>query len=283
MPELPEVETTCRGLASALIGRRIESVTARRPDLRFPLPKNFAARLNGRTVEHISRRAKFILVELDDEQVLIAHLGMSGSFKIVAADDDTNPISKHDHISLVVGNGGEVRFHDPRRFGFMDLTEKSALQDHPMLRDLGPEPLGDAFTVDQFEAAIKEKRGPIKSVLLDQHVVAGLGNIYVCEALYWAGISPRRQARTVAGKRAERLVPAIRQVLREAIDAGGSSLRDFQHTDGQLGYFQKQFAVYGRENEACPNCAGSGQADQCAIKRITQSGRSTFYCSRRQR
>lgn len=283
MPELPEVETTRAGLETALVGRRFETVTARRPDLRFPLPGDFAARLTGRTVTAVGRRAKYLLIELDDDQVLIAHLGMSGRFKLFGPQDELPPPERHDHILFEIGNGGALRFCDPRRFGFMDLATRATLADHKMLRDLGPEPLGDAFSVAILDRALAGRRGPIKAALLDQRIVAGLGNIYVCEALYRAGISPRRRAGTVPGRRSARLVPAIRQVLNDAIAAGGSSLRDFHHTDGKLGYFQKQFAVYGREGSACPACRAAGDGATCTIKRIAQSGRSTFYCPRRQR
>ena len=273
MPELPEVETTRRGLAAALEGRRLIEVIARRPKLRFPLPVDFATRLEGRSIVSIARRAKFLLFSLDDDQILIAHLGMSGRFKIFSGDDIPVP-DRHDHILMRHGNGGEVRYHDPRRFGFMDLTTQNELGDHRMLAGLGPEPLDPAFDGPVLAARLAGRRGPIKTALLDQKIVAGLGNIYVCEALHRSGISPRRRAGTIAGRRAARLAAAIHDVLERAIAAGGSSLRDFQHTDGKLGYFQTEFAVYGRAGETCPTCDGA------PIKRLVQGGRSTFYCSR---
>lgn len=280
MPELPEVETTRIGLAAALEGRRIEKIELRRTDLRFPLPPDFAARICGRTVTRVARRAKFLLIDLDDGQVLIAHLGMSGRFKIFAAGD-VPAVDRHDHVLFETGNGGAIRYHDPRRFGFMDLTTRSRIGEHAMLKNLGPEPLGPDFSVDYLNKVLAGRKGPAKSVLLDQRIVAGLGNIYVCEALYWAGISPRRRAGTIPGARAERLVRAVKRVLEAAIAAGGSSLRDFHHTDGRLGYFQTKFAVYRREGEPCPVCAEHAKA--CAVRRIVQSGRSSFYCPTRQR
>ncbi len=286
MPELPEVETVVRGLRARLEGRRLAQVEQRRPDLRFPLPKDFAQRLTGRRVERIGRRAKYMLLSLDDGQVLLCHLGMSGRMVIHEAGATTevsrSPLDRHDHIVFTTDQGVEVRFNDARRFGMMDLVADAALQDHPLLRDLGPEPLGNDFNGPALAAALKGRRSPIKAALLDQKVVAGLGNIYVCEALFFAGLSPRRQAYTVQGGRAERLATAVRQVLTRAIEAGGSSLRDYVQADGELGYFQHQWAVYGREGEACPGCdCDPGKTG--GIARRVQSGRSTFFCSRRQR
>ena len=248
MPELPEVETVVRGLRPKLEGRRLQRVEQRRPDLRFPLPQGFAQRLTGRRVDRIQRRAKYMLLHLDDGQVLLCHLGMSGRMTVV----------------------------EPPRDGIMDLLPASALDAHPLLRDLGPEPLGNDFNGPGLAASLKDRRSPIKAAMLDQHVVAGLGNIYVCEALYFAGLSPRRQAYTVQGGRAEKLAAAVRQVLTRAIDAGGSSLRDYVQADGELGYFQHEWAVYGREGAPCKACGSP-------IRRLVQSGRSTFYCSRCQR
>jgi formamidopyrimidine-DNA glycosylase len=281
MPELPEVETVCRGLRGAMVGRVLTRVTARRPDLRFPLPPDFAERLGGRRIERIDRRAKYIVAHLDDGQVLIMHLGMSGRMNLWAPRAEGEappPIVAHDHVIFEVGNGSRVVFHDPRRFGFMALTREDELERHPYFAHLGPEPLGDVFTADYLSAALDGKRTPIKAALLDQRVVAGLGNIYVCEALHMSGISPRRLACTVSGQRAARLVPAIRDVLERAIEAGGSSLRDYVQVDGELGYFQHSWKAYGREGEPCghPGCNGT-------IGRIVQSGRSTFFCDRHQR
>jgi formamidopyrimidine-DNA glycosylase len=280
MPELPEVETTRRGLATALIGRRINSVETRRSDLRFPLPDGFAEKLRGRTVDAVSRRAKYLLIELNDGQVLISHLGMSGRFKIFEPGEAPPP-DKHDHIQFETGNGGVLRYCDPRRFGFMDLAPPGTVAQHPMLASLGPEPLGDEFSAAHLDAALAGRRGPIKGALLDQHIVAGLGNIYVCEALHDAGVSPRRIARTIPGVRSVRLAQSVRKILAAAIEAGGSSLRDFHHTDGALGYFQTMFDAYGREGKPCIRCASIGGS--ATIKRIVQSGRSTFYCPAHQR
>jgi formamidopyrimidine-DNA glycosylase len=280
MPELPEVETTRRGLAAALEGRRLTRVAARVPQLRFPVPAGFAARLTGRRVTRLERRAKFILVHFDDGQAMLAHLGMSGRMRVFPVAAEAPPPEKHDHLEFETDAGTLVRFNDTRRFGFVDLTDEAGLAVHPMLRDLGPEPLGNAFNGPALAAALKGRHTPIKAALLDQKNVAGLGNIYVCEALFRSGISPKRSARTVQGGRAERLAAAIRDVLTEAIAAGGSSLRDFRHANGELGYFQAHFSVYGREGETCPAAAGTVP---CTIRRIVQSGRSTFYCPRHQR
>ncbi len=280
MPELPEVETVCRGLSQAMEGRTLTKVTARRPDLRFPLPPDLAERLAGRRIERIDRRAKYIVVHLDDGQVLIMHLGMSGRMNLWApgVSDEPPPLAAHDHVVFEVGNGSRVVFHDPRRFGFMTLTSEAELPAHPYFAHLGPEPLGGDFTAGYLARALAGKRTPIKAALLDQRVVAGLGNIYVCEALHMSGISPRRLACSVSGQRAERLVPAIRDTLERAIAAGGSSLRDYARVDGELGYFQHSWKAYGREGEPCghPGCSGT-------ISRIVQGGRSTFFCAGHQR
>lgn len=274
MPELPEVETVMRGLEAPLTGHVLKRVEQRRPNLRFPFPENFAARLTGRRVERLVRRAKFILAHLDDGMVWITHLGMSGRMFIL--DGPAPEPGKHDHVVIETDAGATVVFQDHRRFGMMDLVPEADIGGYRMLADLGPEPLGNAFDDQALSAALKGRKTPIKSALLDQKTVAGLGNIYVCEALFETGISPRRQAHTVAGKRAERLVPAIREVLNRAIAKGGSSLRDYVQASGELGYFQHEFKVYGREGEACVTCGS-------AIKRIVQSGRSTFFCSNCQR
>jgi formamidopyrimidine-DNA glycosylase len=280
MPELPEVETVCRGLAVPLEGRRIASVEVRRPDLRFPLPAGLAERLAGRRVDRISRRAKYIRAFLDNGEVLVAHLGMSGRMTIDRAEEGPPP-GKHDHVILVTEAGDRVRFCDPRRFGYMDLLDGDTLDSHPWFAGLGPEPLGNEFNAPWLAARLEGRRSPIKAALLDQQVVSGLGNIYVCEALYHAGISPKRLAANVGAARCEKLVPAIKQVLERAIAAGGSSLRDYVQATGELGYFQHDWAVYGREGEPCPACREAG--DSCRVRRITQSGRSSFYCTTRQR
>ena len=286
MPELPEVETTRRGLVHALDGHRLVRIEARVPKLRFPVPADFAVRLTGRRVTRLDRRAKFILARFEDGQVMIIHLGMSGRMRVLPDAAAAQPPEKHDHIEFETDAGVVVRFNDARRFGFVDLTDEASVDDHPMLRALGPEPLGNEFSGPVLAAALAGKHTPIKAALLDQKIVAGLGNIYVCEALFRAGISPRRSAHTVQGGRAERLAAAIRDVLEEAIAAGGSSLRDFRHADGELGYFQACFSVYGREGEICPAAAETAASDSsapCTIRRIVQSGRSTFYCPRHQR
>ncbi len=280
MPELPEVETVRRGLAMRLEGRTLARVDQYRPDLRFPLPKDFAKRLTGRRVLHLDRRAKYILGHLDDGTVWLVHLGMSGS--MVLREGPPGPPAPHDHIVLHTDDGWTVTYTDVRRFGFMDLIPADRQADHPMLASLGPEPLGNGFNAAVLSERLAGKITPIKAALLDQTVVAGLGNIYVCEALFRAGISPKRLAHTVAGARAERLVPAIRDVLTEAIAAGGSTLRDYVQSSGELGYFQHSFRVYGREGEACPGC-DCDVARTGGIARIVQSGRSTFHCPRRQR
>lgn len=277
MPELPEVETVCRGLAEMLVGRRIVRVEARRPDLRAPLPVGFARRVQGRRVRRISRRAKYILVHLEDDTVLLAHLGMSG--RLVVANG--GPPGPHDHVIFETDDGTEIRFSDQRRFGLMTLTSERAWPRHPLIRELGPEPLDAAFDGGVLAAALAGKATSIKAALLDQAVVAGLGNIYVCESLYWAHLSPRRLAGSCLGARAERLARAIRKVLTEAIAAGGSSLRDHVRPSGELGYFQHSWAVYGREGEACPRCRAAGFS--CRIRRKAQAGRSTYFCPRWQR
>lgn len=274
MPELPEVETVRRGLERPLVGHRLARVSQRRPDLRWPLPENFAARLTGRRVERLDRRAKFILAHLDDGEVWMTHLGMSG--RMFIDPQGVREPGPHDHIIIETDDGAVVTFQDHRRFGMMDLIAADRLAEHRLLKALGPEPLGNAFSGPVLTAALAGRHTPIKAALLDQKVVAGLGNIYVCEALYRAGISPRRQAYSVAGKRAERLVPEIRTVLQEAIASGGSTLRDYVQASGELGYFQHSFAVYGREGEPCRTCGAS-------VQRIVQSGRSTFFCGHCQR
>ena len=280
MPELPEVETVRRALAPVLEGRRIQRAVARRSDLRFPLPEGFGQRLTGSRVQAVRRRAKFLMIELENGSVLISHLGMTGSYRIYK--DIAPPLDKHEHIILLTDDGSDIRYNDPRRFGFMDLVEAEDLASYPMLLNLGPEPLGNDFDGDVLSAALKNKQTPIKAALLDQAVVAGLGNIYVSEALYRAGISPKRKAASVAGVRARRLAGEIRNVLREAIEAGGSSISDHRQPTGELGYFQHHFAVYGREHEACPGC-DCDISRTGGIAKIVQAGRSTFYCSRRQR
>ncbi|MDX2233215.1 MAG: bifunctional DNA-formamidopyrimidine glycosylase/DNA-(apurinic or apyrimidinic site) lyase [Hyphomonadaceae bacterium] len=285
MPELPEVETVRRGLAQVLEGARIARAEARRADLRFPLPPRFAARLTGARILGLSRRAKYLLAPLDRGETLVAHLGMSGRFTIVAPDSLDRPGAfhfaaapdpVHTHIVLELETGARVEYNDPRRFGYMDLIAQDALDAHPWFAGLGPEPLGNVFDAAHLRAAFAHRRQNVKATLLDQRVVAGLGNIYVCEALFRAGISPRRAAGRIAPARLGLLADAIRVVLDEAIAAGGSTLRDFAQTDGALGYFQHRFRVYGREGEPCVNCGAP-------VARFVQTGRSTFWCPRCQR
>lgn len=279
MPELPEVETVMRGLQARLQGRRLLRAVARRPDLRWPLPPGLAQTLTGARVTGFRRRGKYILMRLDNGWSVLLHLGMSG--RMVLGPAGRNEITQHEHLELETDDGWRVGFVDPRRFGSVDLIATPEEDTHRLLAELGPEPLSDAFTADCLDKALEGKRTPVKAALLDQKVVAGLGNIYVCEALYRAGISPKRLASTIPGVRSQRLVPAIKQTLMDAIAAGGSSLRDYVQPDGELGYFQHAWKVYGREGEKCPACPGP---PECAgVRRIVQSGRSTFYCPKLQR
>ncbi|MFL5286154.1 MAG: bifunctional DNA-formamidopyrimidine glycosylase/DNA-(apurinic or apyrimidinic site) lyase [Rhodopila sp.] len=279
MPELPEVETVMRGLQQRLEGHVLLRAVANRPDMRWPLPPGLAQTLIGARVAGFRRRGKYILMRLDNGWSVLLHLGMSG--RMVIGPVGTNAPALHEHLELVTDDGWRVGFVDPRRFGSVDLVETAHEDAHRLLAGLGPEPLEDGFTVPVLEVALDGKRTPIKAALLDQKVVAGLGNIYVCEALFRAGISPQRLAHTVPGARAQRLVPAIKATLTEAIAAGGSSLRDYVQPSGELGYFQHAWKVYGREGEPCPGCPG--QPTCGGIRRIVQSGRSTFYCPRTQR
>lgn len=280
MPELPEVETVRRGLEPVLTGRRLQRVLVRRRDLRWPIPEGFEARLQGRRIETLDRRAKFLLMRLSGGDCLIAHLGMSGRFRIF--ESDAPAPEPHDHVVFTADSGAQVVFNDPRRFGMMTVVATDELESHPMLAGLGPEPLGPDFDAAVLAGRLAGRNGPLKTALLDQSVVAGLGNIYVCEALFRAGLSPRRKASTVRGVLAVRLAAAIRAVLAEAIAAGGSSLRDHRQPSGELGYFQHRLAVYDRAGEPCPGC-DCDRARTGGIQRIVQSGRSTFYCARRQR
>ncbi len=294
MPELPEVETVRRGLEPVMQGARFDAVEARRGDLRWPLPKDFASRLEGQTVTGLGRRAKYLLADLSSGEVLLMHLGMSGSFRVahevahdIAAGErklgkyhhERTQHLTHDHVVFHMSNGARIAFNDPRRFGSMKLVARSGLEQEPLLRALGPEPLGNAFDAAMLARACAGKKTSLKAALSDQRVVAGLGNIYVCEALWRARLSPKRRASTIArrggepNERASALVRGIRDVLNDAIAAGGSSLRDHRRTDGELGLFQHHFAVYDREGERCPRrgCGGT-------IRRIVQTGRSTFFC-----
>lgn len=281
MPELPEVETVRRGLAPVLEGEAFTRVQIRRGDLRKPFPKNFTQRLEGSKVVRVVRRAKYLIVETDRE-ALIWHLGMSGQVRIYKVGDTVAEPGKHDHVQFDFSSGAAVVFTDPRRFGLMDLCPVESLVDHALLKDIGPEPLGNAFSGPVLAAALKGKRVAIKQAIMDARVVAGVGNIYASEALFRAGLSPKRAAYTVQGGRAEKLATAIKAVLSAAIEAGGSTLRDHRTTDGGLGYFQFNFAVYGRTGEACPGCdCEISRTD--GIQRLEQGGRSTYYCPRKQR
>ncbi len=293
MPELPEVETVRKGLMLAMQGRSIAAVKLNRPDLRLPLPQNFAARLAGQTVEAVERRAKYLILRLSGGESLIAHLGMSGRFTVLGpdgrmmslGDEPGEPVGTakglHDHVVFLLDDGTQVIYTDPRRFGLMDLCPTSDLASHPLTRDLGIEPLGDRLTPSFLAGAFAGKKTPLKALLMDQRLIAGLGNIYVCEALFRAGLSPRRRAgslvrsRNIIDPRLTKLARAIRQVLTDAIAAGGSTLRDYARLDGSLGAFQHRFSVYGREGKPCPRRGCGGR-----IRRIVQSGRSTFYCPR---
>lgn len=275
MPELPEVETTKRGIIPLLEGRRLFRVIQRRDKLRIPLPDNFVTRLTGRRVERITRRAKYLLFHLEGAEILICHLGMSGKMTLIAEKDRKKPdkFAKHDHIILETDAHDLVIFNDPRRFGLMTLCEAEKLDQHPLFRHMGPEPLGNEFNAEYLMQKLEKRRSPVKTALLDQRVVVGLGNIYVCEALFLAGISPEKKACELGAAEVEKLVPIIRDVLLRAIEAGGSSLKDYAHLDGELGYFQHEFKVYGREGECCPN-----EACEDEIHRIIIANRSTFYC-----
>jgi len=274
MPELPEVETVRRGLAPVMEGFVFERVEQRRANLRFPFPDNFAARIEGQTLTRLGRRAKFLDARLSSGERLLMHLGMSGRFTIDGDGSgkfvhDTGGIAKHDHVIFHMSSGHRVIYNDPRRFGFMELVKDG--ETPPRLMKLGPEPLSNEFNAPELRAVIKGKKSKIKAVLLDQHIVAGLGNIYVCEALFRAGVSPRRAAGRLKVSETEDLVRHVKDVISEAIEAGGSSLRDFAAADGDLGYFQHSFDVYGREGEPCKACGAP-------LLRAVQSGRSSFYC-----
>ncbi|MGJ8617948.1 MAG: bifunctional DNA-formamidopyrimidine glycosylase/DNA-(apurinic or apyrimidinic site) lyase [Sulfitobacter sp.] len=283
MPELPEVETVRRGLAPVMEGAVITRADVNRPDLRWPFPDHMAARLSGQKVERLRRRSKYILADLASGESLLIHLGMSGRM-LISGDPlgkfvhDHPAVEKHDHVVFHMSNGARITFNDPRRFGAMDLMTTATADQHKLLSAIGPEPLGNDFHEAHLVAALKGRNTPIKSALLDQRIVAGLGNIYVCETLYRAGINPARKAGQLSKTRVAALVPIIRQVLLEAIDAGGSSLKDFRQADGELGYFQHSFDVYGREGEPCrtPECGN-------VITRMVQTGRSSFYCPTCQR
>jgi formamidopyrimidine-DNA glycosylase len=283
VPELPEVETVRRGLAPVLEGAVIARATVNRPDLRWPLPERMAERLTGRRVVALRRRSKYILADLDSGETLLIHLGMSGrmlvSGRMLGEFHHHHPApERHDHVILDMADGARITYNDARRFGAMDLLPTETADQHWLLRDLGPEPLGNSFDETYLAARLKGHRTPIKTSLLDQRVVAGLGNIYVSETLHRTGIAPTRQSGRISAARLARLVPAIRKVLTEAIEAGGSSLRDHRQTSGELGYFQHTFRVYDREGQPCPTAGCTG-----TIRRIVQAGRSSYFCPKCQR
>jgi formamidopyrimidine-DNA glycosylase len=288
MPELPEVETVRRGLVPVMQGARFISVEARRGDLRWPLPKDFVQRLEGRTVERLERRAKYLLADLSSGDVLIMHLGMSGSFRITRQRGSKSfaryyharvQHSLHDHVSFLMSSGALILFNDPRRFGMMKIVPRADLQQEPLLKNLGPEPLANEFDAGVLARLCKGKKTSLKAALSDQKIVAGLGNIYVCEALHRARLSPKRRASTIAtrsgqpNERARTLLDAVKAVLRDAIEVGGSSLRNHRRTDGALGEFQHNFRVYDRAGMPCPTSGCDG-----TVRRIVQTGRSTFFC-----
>jgi formamidopyrimidine-DNA glycosylase len=288
MPELPEVETVRRGLEPAMAGQRLIRVEQHRKDLRFPFPARFKERLEGQRVTGLSRRAKYLVLDLSSQEALIMHLGMSGRFTVEMGDTTSKPgdfhyetssPSPHDHVVFHLENGARITYNDPRRFGFMDLVPSATVAESKHFKAMGVEPLGNELNGELIQTLFADKKAPLKAALLDQRLIAGLGNIYVCEALHRSGLSPKRRAGTLSSYRgtmkgkAELLATTIRDVLTEAVQAGGSSLRDYAQTDGSLGYFQHRFRVYDREGEKCPTVSCSG-----TIERIVQSGRSTFYC-----
>lgn len=293
MPELPEVETIRRGLLPALKGKRIARVELRRPDLRIPLPRDLKRRLEAKRVVDIGRRAKYLLIELESGDVCVVHLGMSG--RLFIEKDEARPLGAHDHVTLTMDDGLRVTLNDPRRFGLMTVLRKDELPRHKLFAAIGPEPLAAEFDGAALAAALKGKKTSLKAALSDQRLVAGLGNIYVCEALFHAGLSPKRRAGTVRGEKAVALVGAIKRVLEDAILNGGSSLRDYIQPSGELGYFQHRWAVYDKEGKACPGCdcdardarqgglTGGRVVKTRGVRRFVQGGRSSFYCPRRQR
>jgi formamidopyrimidine-DNA glycosylase len=281
MPELPEVETVRRGLAPAMEGKRILRVQTRRKDLRFPFPENFNQRIEGARMKHLGRRAKYLVGELSNGEALIMHLGMTGRFTVSGIKPgkfhhEAGEDEKHDHVVFEMQGGARVVFNDARRFGFMDLWPVDGLENYAPFSGMGPEPISNAFSGAYLAEAFKGKKTPVKSALLDQNVVAGLGNIYVCEALFRSGISPKKLAGAIRKDRLETLAVEVRKVIEEAIVAGGSTISDFRQSDGELGYFQHSFQVYDREGDPCVVCAKP-------VKRMVQSGRSTFYCAGCQR
>ncbi|GHF12821.1 formamidopyrimidine-DNA glycosylase [Kordiimonas sediminis] len=278
MPELPEVETVKEGLVPALEGAVLSRVEIRRPKLRFDIPADFAEKTSGQSVERLERRSKYILIHLSNSLVILLHLGMSGRIRIYGPQEPLSEIGKHDHVSFYTQAGHHILFTDPRRFGVLTYFQAHEMEMHPLLKNIGPEPLSNAFSEQHLAAGLAKRKSPIKTALLDQKLVAGLGNIYVCEALWRSHIHPERKANSLSNTEIARLFPVIKEVLQDAIKAGGSTLKDYATTDGELGYFQHQFNVYGREDAPCsnPKCGGT-------ITRIVQSNRSTFFCPKCQK
>lgn len=275
MPELPEVETTVRGLRKIMQGRSIDTIVVRAKKLRFAFPRGFAKRLENTHISGVTRRAKYILIALSSGETLLVHLGMSGRMHQV--DAKAKP-AKHDHVIFTLSDGTRVTFNDPRRFGVMDLVASDRQAEHKLLKSIGPEPLSKELTLAYLVGALKNKKTPIKVALLDQRVIAGLGNIYVSEALFWAAIHPARLAGTLSKKEIEKLIPAIQKVLKASIKAGGTSMRDYVQANGALGYFQNEFAVYDRAGQPCPGCTCKK-----GIEAMVQAGRSTYFCAKKQR
>lgn len=276
MPELPEVETVCGGIRPVLEHKFITKVIVNRPDLRFPIPLNLGRVLEGRKITRVFRRAKYMLWQVETGEIVLCHLGMSGRYTILPKQ--SYQPQKHDHLIFETAEGMVLVYHDPRRFGFIDVIAPDQMETHKLLKDIGPEPLGNDFSGESLQKALQGKKSSIKAALLNQKIVAGLGNIYVCEALYEAKISPTRQASSLTEDEIEVLVPVIRDVLQTAIRAGGSTLKDYAQANGDLGYFQHQFKVYGREGEVCLHCQGQKLDTTPVIQRIIQQNRSSFYC-----
>ena len=281
MPELPEVETIRRALEPAMTGHRIARAQVRRPDLRVPFPPDLEAKLKGRRIDHVGRRAKYLMIRIDDGNILVIHLGMSGRV-LIAGPEEKHALQKHDHFILDLDNGAKIILNDARRFGMVLYIPEKTANNHPAFRAMGPEPLDNNFSAPVLAKALAGKKTTIKAALLDQRNVAGLGNIYVCEALFFAGIDPRRIAGTLNEKEIEALATAIRNVLNAALKAGGSSLKDYRQADGTLGYFQHNFSVYDREGQPCPGCV-CDVTKTGGVQRIVQSGRSTFFCAEKQK
>lgn len=279
MPELPEVETIMRGLEKVLLGHEFTKVEIRRKDLRWPLPTNFATNVSHKQILKLERRAKYILIHLEQEKTLLLHLGMSGR---IVEDDGKVPLAKHDHVIFTTDTGARLRFHDPRRFGMMDVVKTDTVMQHKLLVHLGVEPLENAFTGASLAKSLRGRRIPIKIAIMDQRRIVGVGNIYASEALFYAGIDPCREAQSLSAKECTSLAAAIKKVLRLAISKGGSSLRDYVQADGSQGIFQNEFAVYGKTGEKCKGCT-CNIAETGGISRIVQGGRATFFCKKKQK